>query len=150
MAGRCGVSLFLCRASLRRDAPSGALAELLVPTEGGVRAGAAHRLVWALFADGPERRRDFLWREEGPGRFLALSARPPVDSHGLFRLEWQPFEPVLAPGDRLRFLLRANPVIARSDAPGQRGRRHDVVMDAIRAVPAPARAGERRRRMQAA
>ncbi len=150
MAGRGAVSLFLCRASLCRDAPSAALADLLVPTGDGARAGAAHRLVWALFADGPERRRDFLWREEGPGRFLALSARPPADPHGLFRLEWRPFEPALAPGDRLNFALRANPVVARSDGPGQRGRRHDVVMDAIRAVPASARAEERRRAVQAA
>ncbi len=150
MAVRGAVNLFLCRASLRRVAPPAALAGLLVPAEGGARAGAAHRLVWALFADDPERRRDFLWREEGPGRFLALSARPPADPHGLFRLEWRPFEPALAPGDRLNFVLRANPVVARSESPGRRGRRHDVVMAAIRAVDGPARAEERRRRMQSA
>jgi len=26
---------------------------------------AHHRLLWSLFSDDPDRRRDFLWREEG-------------------------------------------------------------------------------------
>lgn len=138
------MTLHLSRAQLRRDAPVAALAGLLVPTEGGARAGAAHRLVWALFADGPERRRDFLWREEGPGRFLILSARPPANPHGLFDLDGpKPFEPALAPGDRLGFLLRANPVVSRGAERGVRGKRHDVVMDALHAVPSGERAGLR-------
>ena len=58
---------FLVRAELRRDVPAVALAELLVPSEVGAQVGATHRLVWSLFADGPERRRDFLWRQTGPG-----------------------------------------------------------------------------------
>jgi CRISPR system Cascade subunit CasE len=63
---------------------------------------------------------------------MALSRRPPSDPHGLFALEYKPFEPALAPGDRLGFTLRVNPVVARAEAPGQRGKRHDVVMDALR------------------
>jgi len=137
-------ALILARARLRRDAPLAALAGVLVPDSAGARAGMAHRLVWALFADGPERRRDFLWREEAPGRLLTLSARPPHDPHGLFELDWKPFAPVLAPGDRLGFALRANPVVARPQAPGHRGKRHDVVMDALRAAPRETRAEARR------
>lgn len=124
-------TLYLCRARLRRDADVAALAPLLLPTDAPARMAASHRLVWSLFADGPERRRDFLWREERPGHFLALSARPPNDAHGLFDADFKPFEPLLAPGDRLGFSLRANPVIARAAAKGERGRRHDVVMDAL-------------------
>jgi CRISPR system Cascade subunit CasE len=48
----------------------------------------------------------------------------------------------LSPGDRLRFALRANPVVARKEAltPDERerrarGKRADVVMDALRTVP---------------
>jgi CRISPR system Cascade subunit CasE len=93
-----------------------------------------HHLVWSLFADGPERRRDFLWREEAPGRFMTLSRRPPVNIEGLFELDSQPFAPVLSPGDRLGFTLRANPVVARATAAGQRGKRHDVVMDVLKSV----------------
>ncbi|MBX6741041.1 MAG: type I-E CRISPR-associated protein Cas6/Cse3/CasE [Acetobacteraceae bacterium] len=135
--------LWLSRARLCRDASVTALARLLVPEDAGERAAASHRLVWALFADGPERRRDFLWREEAPGRFLILSARPPEDIHRLFKLEMKPFAPALALGDRLGFALRANPVVARPVAPGQRGRRHDVVMDALRDVPPGERAAAR-------
>ena len=54
-------ALWLGRARLRRDtAATSALARLLVPEGGGARTAAAHRLVWALFADTPDRRRDFL------------------------------------------------------------------------------------------
>ena len=91
------------------------------------------RLVWSLFADGPDRRRDFLWRRMDDGAFLVLSARRPDDRHGLFEIdEPKAFAPALAPGDRLRFSLRANPTVRKSKEPGQRhARRHDVVMDAL-------------------
>lgn len=139
--------LWLSRARLRRETASlGSLAHLLVPEGEGPRMAAAHRLVWALFADAPDRRRDFLWREEGPGRFMALSARPPVPLPGLFDLDSTPFAPDLAPGDRLGFTLRANPVVSRAETPGEhgvRGKRHDVVMDALRRVPAEERAAAR-------
>lgn len=135
--------LFLARARLRRDGAVAALARLLVPSEGNARAAAAHRLVWALFAGDPAADRDFLWREEAPGQFLALSPRPPADPDRLFDLEVKEFAPALAPGDHLGFALRANPVVARSTAPGARGRRHDVVMDALRAIPHSERAGRR-------
>ena len=136
-------ALFLTRARLRRDAPVVALANLLVPAEPGARTLAAHRLVWALFADGPDRRRDFLWREEAPGRFLALSSRPPAPLDDLFELDTKDFAPALTAGDRLGFSLRANPVVARSAGPGQRGKRHDVVFDQLRHVEPGKRAGER-------
>ena len=137
-------ALWLCRARLRRDtAATGSLARLLVPDEGGARTAAAHRLVWALFTDGPDRQRDFLWREEKPGRFMALSARPPVPMPDLFDVDTTPFEPALASGDRLQFSLRANAVVSRSEGPGLRGKRHDVVMDALHALPKDARAARR-------
>jgi CRISPR system Cascade subunit CasE len=54
--------------------------------------------------------------------------------------DWQPFAPVLAKGDRLRFSLRANAVIARPQARDERGKRHDVVMDVLHALPSGERA----------
>jgi CRISPR system Cascade subunit CasE len=138
--------LWLSRARLRADTPAvAALAGLLVPDGSGARVAAAHSLVWALFADGPDRQRDFLWREEAPGRFMTLSARPPSPIAGLFDVEWQPFAPALATGDRLGFTLRANPVVSRSGGPGQRGKRHDVVMDALRHQPKDQHAAARLR-----
>jgi CRISPR system Cascade subunit CasE len=143
--------LHLSRVRLRRDAPVAALAPLLLPPESGERAGTTHRLLWTLFADAPDRERDFLWRETGdgglvPGRsaFMVLSARQPHDAHGLFELESKEFAPALAPGDRLAFSLRANPVVTRPD-PRKDGKpaRHDVVMDRLRAQPPGERAGKR-------
>lgn len=129
--------LYLSRARLRRDASLAALAQLLVPESASDRTAASHRLVWALFADGVDSKRDFLWREEAPGRFMILSARPPADPHALFDLEFKPFDPVLARGDRLGFTLRANAVIARPEQPGQRGKHHDMVMDLLRQTAGP-------------
>lgn len=138
------MTLILSRVALRRDGSAAALARLLVP-EGGAapRSAAGHHLLWSLFADTPDRRRDFLWREEGPGRFITLSAREPVDGHGLFHVESKPFEPVLRAGDRLRFALRANPVMAIPGARGERGKRADVVMQKLHAVPRGERAAAR-------
>ncbi len=137
-------ALWLSRTRLRRDtAALGSLARLLVPDGEGPRTAAAHRLVWALFADTPDRTRDFLWREEGPGRFMALSARPPVPVPGLFEVEAKPFEPALSPGDRLAFSLRANAVVSRGTGPGKRGTRHDVVMDTLYRLPRDERAAAR-------
>jgi CRISPR system Cascade subunit CasE len=135
--------LFLSRARLRRDAPVTALAELLIPTNPADRAGASHKLVWALFADNGDRRRDFLWREEKPGQFMTLSNRPPNDPHRLFDLDFKPFAPLLSAGEHLGFTLRANPVVARPEARGERGKRHDVVMNALRTVPKSDRAASR-------
>lgn len=135
--------LFLSRARLRRDAPVTALAELLIPTNPADRAGASHKLVWALFADSADRRRDFLWREEKPGHFMALSSRPPDDPHRLFDLDFKLFAPALSAGDQLGFTLRANPVVARPEARGERGKRHDIVMNTLRTVPQSERAAAR-------
>jgi CRISPR system Cascade subunit CasE len=102
-----------------------------------------------LFSDGPDRRRDFLWRQEGSGKsaregfFYILSVRAPTDPHRLFDLETKPFAPVLAEGDRLGFILRANAVVTRKDVTG-RPQRHDVVMDRLHKLDPGARAAERR------
>jgi CRISPR system Cascade subunit CasE len=136
-------ALYLTRARLKRDAQVCALARLLVPDGAGEQAMAAHRLVWALFADGPERRRDFLWRQNEPGEFLALSSRPPQPLDRIFALETKAFAPALATGDRLAFRLHANPVVSVPAARGERGRRHDVVMHALHATPPGERAALR-------
>ena len=137
---------YLSRVRLKRNASVSALAPLLLG-EMGRGSGArqpGHHLVWSLFADAPDRQRDFLWREMDTGVFLILSARPPEDRHGLFEIaEPKPFIPSLEPGDRLRFSLRANPVIRRRDLSRRRSVKHDVVMDALRSRPEGERAGYR-------
>lgn len=135
-------ALWLARARLRRDVQVAALAPLLLPDTDDARALASHRLVWSLMPPDAGAARDFLWREEAPGRFLMLSSRRP-EASALFDLDSKPFEPSLEPGDRLRFRLRANPTTARRE-PGRRGSRADVVMHALHPVPKGAQRAEQR------
>ena len=138
-------ALYFTRAELRRDVPAAALRKLLVPDGVALRAVTSHHLVWTLFADAPDRERDFLWREHAPGVFYLLSSRRPADAHGLFDL--QPpklFDPVLMPGDRLSFDVRVNATVSRGGAPGVRGKRCDIVMDAIHGANGQTRADARR------
>ena len=136
--------LHLSRARLRacRGEALSAIAPLLIPDDKSFHAGHAHRILWLLFQDIPDATRDFLWRDEGDGKYMILSARPPVDPHGLFELDSKPFQPALQVGDRLAFCLRANPVVASKVAlaPEQRairarGKKIDIVMRALHAVP---------------
>lgn len=143
-------ALWLTRARLRKSASAAALVPLLA--EPG-RLDMEHALIWSLFADGPDRRRDFLWRRMEGGLFYFLSNRPPVDSHALFDLdEPKPFAPALSPDDKLRFSLCANPVVRRgTDIPrvsgkGRKIRKHDIVMDAIHGVTDPVDRGTARQR----
>jgi CRISPR system Cascade subunit CasE len=142
-------SLHLSRARLRssRGEALAAIAPLLIPDASSQRAGHAHRILWLLFQDILDAARDFLWRDEGNGKYMILSKRPPSDPLGLFDLDTKPFEPALSTGDRLEFVLRANPVIAtkkaaKPDGNGRRvrGKRVDVVMHALHAVPKSERA----------
>jgi len=138
--------LYFSQASLKKEASLSALAPLLLGIAGvkSESRQSAHHLVWYLFADGPERQRDFLWRETNPGVFLVLSSRPPQDPHGLFDIaEPKPFAPQLKAGDPLIFSLRANPVVRRRDIARGRSIKHDVVMDRLRAYEQGTRAEHR-------
>ena len=93
----------------------------------------AHQLVWEVFRDHEDRKRDFVyaWAEpEGaPPTFYAVAAREPVDdAGGVFELDKRPYAPQLQAGDRLHFRLTANAVVKKRNAQG-RQTRHDVVMD---------------------
>lgn len=95
----------------------------------------AHSLVWDLFSDGPDRERDFLYRQEsheGLPAFYALSERRPADRNGTWFVESKEFAPRLKAGQRLGFMLRANPIRSSWDPMAKKHRRHDVVMAAKR------------------
>lgn len=134
------MTLYFSRARMKRDPAIETLADLLVPTDPGARSSAAHRLVWSLFAGDKEAKRDFLFkqedtpRERGRAGFLILSKRPPDPNSPLFDVETKDFAPLLVKGDRLAFSLFANPAINRvDDSRDGKPRRHDVVMDALKA-----------------
>lgn len=134
------MTLYISRLRVARDPGTQALRELIDPDARGARIDAHHRLIWSAFTDGMERRRDFLWRDEGRGRFIVLSARPPAPTALFERPEVKPFAPDLRPGDRLSFVLRANATrTVKSNAltPSGKRRRHhrDVVMELLHEVP---------------
>src|SRR5258706_16139954 len=78
-------ALYLSRARLRsaRGEVLAAVAPLLIPDDPRHHAMHAHRILWLLFQDRVDAERDFLWRDEGNGRYLVLSHRPLVDPNGL-------------------------------------------------------------------
>jgi CRISPR system Cascade subunit CasE len=136
-------TLYLSRARLRasRGEVLAAIAPLLIRDATTQQVGHAHRIVWLLFQDIQDAKRDFLWRDEGGGRYLILSQRLPSDPMGVFELEAKRFEANLKPGDRLRFTMRANPVVTTKRAGSNvgangksRGKRVDIVMDALHTV----------------
>ena len=144
---------YLSRVCLKQDASVGALAPLLLGQahNQSKTRHPAHHLIWSLFADHAARRRDFLWREMRTGVFLVLSDRKPVDCHSLFKIdEPKLFSPNLESGDRLRFSLRANPVVRRRHGKRRRSIKHDVVMDALRSLPASRRSLHRLEVMRSA
>lgn len=72
-----------------------------------------HKMVWDLFSDDPDRKRDFIYRFEnvnGLPTYYAVSEREPVDERGLWDISTKPYSPKIAQGERLAFKLRANPV----------------------------------------
>lgn len=90
-----------------------------------------HSLVWDLFADAPDRKRDFIYRldevQDLPAIFC-VSERRPSDQNGIWQVESKPYAPVVETGQRFAFVLRVNPVRAKRDE-NHRQHRHDVVME---------------------
>jgi CRISPR system Cascade subunit CasE len=94
---------------------------------------AIHQILWRLFPKDHDAERDFLFRkEEGSGWpfFYMVSKRPPQSIKGLVQVDTKSYEPKLTDGQRLSFGLRANPVITKKTADGNKRVRHDVVMNA--------------------
>jgi len=91
-----------------------------------------HKLVWNLFADHPERKRDFIYRHEpvnGWPTFYTVSQREPQDALGMWEVTPKEYRPNLRTGQRLGFTLCANPIRAKRDE-NKRQHRHDVIMEA--------------------
>lgn len=112
---------------------------LITPGEGRERDAAhewaggpyvEHQWLWRLFPAPEGTPRDFLFRRRDLGeipRFYVVSKRPPLTQSTAWRIQTRDYAPALEAGARLRFDLRANPVVATHAHDGRRGR-HDVVM----------------------
>lgn len=146
---------YLSRLRISRSPQVCALAQLLNPDHEGKRMDAHHRLLWTAFSSDPQAKRDFLWRANGQGEFIVLSARTPLDSPFFEPAQTREFAPVLQEGDRLSFVLRANATrtmeTGRTSSSGKTHKAHiDLVMDALRATPGGHRAPVRMAVAQAA
>lgn len=111
---------------------------LITPTEGRERDAAhewasgpyvEHQWLWRLFPAPEGTPRDFLFCRRDRGeipRLYVVSKRPPLTQSTAWNIQTRDYAPVLEVGTRLRFDLRANPVVTHAHD-GKRGR-HDVVM----------------------
>lgn len=118
--------MFLSRIKVR---PGPELFQLLRHKK-GTGAYAVHQLLWQLFPNMGEKKRDFLFREvrsEGFPLFYVVSAEPPCGNHAL-SVDCKPYSPKLKEGARLHFSLTANPVVARKCEGKKNSKRHDVWM----------------------
>ncbi len=90
-----------------------------------------HTLVWDLFADTPDRKRDFIYRQDMTQRlptFFCISGRAPRDRNGIWHMESKPYAPLVKKDQMFSFVLRANPIRAKRDDEHKQ-HRHDVVME---------------------
>ncbi len=112
---------------LRRDVSPN---DLIALTNGD--AYQMHKVIWNLFGDNPDRKRDFLYRYEpvkGWPTFYTVSSREPNDPGGLWDILSKQYTPKISGGERFAFTLRVNPIRNKRDE-NDRHHRHDVVMDA--------------------
>jgi CRISPR system Cascade subunit CasE len=97
-----------------------------------------HKLIWNLFADHPDRQRDFIYRHEPVNNwptFYTVSRREPQDVSGMWEVIPKEYCPKLLAGQRLAFTLCVNPIRSKRDANGRQNR-HDVIMEAKRELKA--------------
>lgn len=90
---------------------------------------AEHQWLWRFFPAPEGSPRTFLFRradtDQGP-RFYVLSEQPAQPPGSAWQIQTRGYRPMLAAGDKLRFELRANPVVTITE--NGKSRRHDVVM----------------------
>lgn len=89
-----------------------------------------HQWLWRLFPAPGGSPRDFLYRRrdvDGMPRFYVVSKRPPQAQGAAWSIQTREYAPRVEAGDRLRFDLRANPVVTHSS--DSKHQRHDVVME---------------------
>lgn len=137
------MTLYLSRMRINTRAPVRALIGLINPQQKDQTVSAHHHLIWTLFADAKERKRDFLWRYDGHERFFTLSARPPLQNELFDDFACKDFAPKLSEGDRLKFTLRAH--IVKNTAPlfdtakqkFTRGKRFDPIFEQLKELDHP-------------
>jgi len=91
-----------------------------------------HQWLWKFFGDDADAARDFIYRRHDIDhlpRVYIVSTRPPVAYSEDWEIQTRTYAPQLTVGQRLSFVLCANPVVSKKGVDGK-SRRHDVVMQA--------------------
>jgi len=91
-----------------------------------------HQLLWGLFPNGGDKKRDFLFHKDDRGsfpQFLLVSKTEPIERDGISVIT-KPYSPQLVDGQQLAFTLVANPVVSRKVEGKKHSVKHDVWMDA--------------------
>lgn len=120
--------MFISRATLKRGP------ELfnLLKQKSGSDGYMAHQILWDLFPNDGNKKRDFLFHKGEKGgipQFLLVSETKPVETGGI-TVTTKPYTPQLAKGQKLAFSLVANPVVSRKAEGKKHSIKHDVWMDA--------------------
>ncbi|CCG42475.1 type I-E CRISPR-associated protein Cas6/Cse3/CasE [Magnetospirillum molischianum] len=97
------------RLRLRRDSPIQAARAAMLGAS--TTRDRGHALVWLAFADDPDARRDFLFRETTDWVYC-VSARPPVDDGAVWEIETKAYDPAPPVGMTIGFSLRAAPMVS--------------------------------------
>ena len=97
------------------------------PKHPGKALDAHHRLLWAVFGDHKERKRDFLFRQTGRTEFISLSHREPMASPLFPNPDVRKVTLDFRAGDLVTFDLRANATRKNTG----KTQRVDVVMHAL-------------------
>lgn len=119
---------YLTRAVIDKNAPEHSLRPLLDPKDRNIAPDVHRRLIWTLFPD-KQASRDFIWRADGKGKFMIVSARKPQPSRLFWPIQTKLYDPKLIEGDRLAFVLRVN---ATKD---RRSQSKDTVMNGTKRRP---------------
>ena len=93
---------------------------------------SSHQLLWKLFPEDREAKRDFLFRQELKGHipyYYILSERKPENLRNLFDIETKNYDPVIRKDGSFIFKLRMNPVITRKSPGKKNSVKHDIRMN---------------------
>ena len=104
----------------------------LLKQKSGNDGYTAHQLLWNLFPNDGDKKRDFLFHKDersGMPQFLVVSKTEPVEAGGI-SVVVKPYSPQLTKGQKLAFTLVANPVVSRKIEGKKHSVKHDVWMDA--------------------
>ena len=88
-----------------------------------------HQAIWKFFDEDPRAKRDFLYRqsiENGKVKYYLVSKRKPLSNSGSWTIQTKKYDPNLKKGQKVSFVLRANPVVTISQ--NGKKQRHDIIM----------------------